>query len=307
MNLISINRDKFLPHTKIHLVDHPILEKANDKSETIQIAMENNIPCPQTYFPQNIDDIRELKEKVEYPVVIKPRKSTGSKGLVYVDAPERLVPCYKKVISDHKFPIIQEYIPPGGDTYGFEALYNKDSRLRAFFVHKRIREYPITGGPSTLRESVRNSEIEKLSKRLLDSLNWYGLAMVEFKVDPRDKKPKLMEINPRFWGSLPLAIASGVDFPYLLFRMVTEGDIKPVLNYRTGVKCRWLLFGDIKHLLSVMKGHSNNRIHPRFSRVNTLINFLKFYQKDLHYDFISLDDPKPTLFKLFSPLLQKLS
>ena len=51
----------------------------------------------------------------------------------------------------------------------------------------------------------------------------------------------MLEVNPRFWGSVGLAVQSGVDFPYLLFRMATEGDIEPVLQYRTGVVVKWLL------------------------------------------------------------------
>ena len=69
--------------------------------------------------------------------------------------------------------------------------------------------------------------------------------MVEFKKDPRDGQCKLMEINPRFWGSLELSVLSGVNFPYLLYRMETEGDIEPVIDYKEGIRCRWLLPGDI--------------------------------------------------------------
>lgn len=85
--------------------------------------------------------------------------------------------------------------------------------------------------------------------RLLRELNWYGLAMVEFKVDPRDGVPKLMEINPKLWGSLNLAIASGVDFPALLYRLAVDGDVRPVFDYQVGVRCRFLL-ADSLHFLA---------------------------------------------------------
>ena len=150
----------------------------------------------------------------------------------------------------YPLPLIQESIPRKGEAFGVSALFNKDSKLRAVFVHKRLREYPVTGGPSTLRESVKNPKVQELGLKLLKALDWVGVAMVEFKVDPRDGEPKLMEINPRFWGSLQLAILSGVDFPYLIYRMAKEGDVKPILDYKIGVRCRWMFPGDFIHFLS---------------------------------------------------------
>ena len=123
----------------------------------------------------------------------------------------------------------------------------------------------------------------ELSIRLLKSIGWYGVAMVEYREDPRDGRCKIMEINPRFWGSLPLAIAAGVDFPYLLYKMVIDGDIRPVLNYPEGVRCRWLLPGDILHFLM---NPNRFRINPRF------FNFSRNNRRD---DFISWKDPGPTL------------
>ena len=73
--------------------------------------------------------------------------------------------------------------------------------------------------------------------------------MVEFKKDTRDGQFKLMEINPKFWGSLDLAIAAGVDFPYLAARMAAEGDIDPVEDYRVGVRFRWV-FDDAMRTLA---------------------------------------------------------
>ena len=69
--------------------------------------------------------------------------------------------------------------------------------------------------------------------------------MVEFKKDYSDNEFKIMEINPRFWGSLDLAIASGVDFPYLLYKMAAEGDIKPIFSYRRGVRYAWIFPMDL--------------------------------------------------------------
>lgn len=125
--------------------------------------------------------------------------------------------------------------------------------------------------------------------KMLKELNWNGVAMIEFKIDSRDNIPKLLEINGRFWGSLQLAISSGVDFPYLLFKTIIGEDVEPILDYRKGIKCRYLL-GDIVHLFYVMKGNPNCGFeYPK--RLPTLLNFMKFYEKNLVYDDISFSDP----------------
>ena len=111
--------------------------------------------------------------------------------------------------------------------------------------------------------------------------------MVEFKVDPRDNQPKLMEVNPRWWGSLQLSILSGVNFPYLLYKLITEGDVEPVLNYEVGVRCRWLLPGDILWFLSAQH------------KLYNLPRFLKF---ERNYDILSWKDPGPTLGFLLASL-----
>jgi len=270
-------------YTTIPIVDHSTYIKARDKAESIKVALENDIPCPKTYFISDLEEVKKLTETLEFPVVIKPRQSQGSRGIVYVQSREQLYPDYCRIHAQYPFPLIQEFIPPGGDALGVEALLNKNGEPRAIFIHRRIREYPITGGPSTLRESVWNPELAEIGLRLLRALGWYGVAMVEFKVDPRDGVPKLMEVNPKFWGSIQLPIVSGVDFPYLLYRMAVDGDIEPVFDYKVGVRCRWLLPGDILHFLA-----NPNRFHLRPS-------FFQFWDDELHYDILSRDDPGPVL------------
>lgn len=83
--------------------------------------------------------------------------------------------------------------------------------------------------------------MEEIAFRLLDHLEWHGVAMVEFKLDDRTGKPVILEVNPRFWGSLSMAISAGVDFPWLLYQMTMEGDVTPVNEYRLGVRSRCLL------------------------------------------------------------------
>jgi len=278
-------------YTAVPVVDHSTYMKARDKGQTIRIALENDIPCPKTYFVSDVEEVRALAERIDFPVVIKPRQSQGSRGIVYVQSRSKLYPEYCRIHERYPFPLIQEFIPPGGEALGVEALLNKDSEPRAAFVHRRLREYPVSGGPSTLRESVHAPDLIEMGLRLLKALNWYGVAMVEFKVDPRDNTPKLMEINPKFWGSIQLSIVSGIDFPYLLYCVATEGDVTPIFDYQVGVRCRWLL-GDFLHFLS---NPNRFRLQP---------SFFQFWGDNLHDDILSRDDPGPVLGMFVSYLAQ---
>jgi len=190
-----------------------------------------------------------------------------------------------KVHTQYPMPILQENIPPGGEALGVAVLMDFASKPRASFVYRRLREYPITGGPSTLRESIRHPELQQSAERLLSCLGWVGVAMVEFKEDPRDGQPKRLEINPRFWGSLHHAILCGVDFPYLLYCLAMDGAVTDVVEYQVGVRSRSLLHGDLLHFLA---------------------NPERFHLKPAVYDFsvsddvLSTDDPWPTLGRVFS-------
>ncbi len=280
---ISKHRKEFEKYTRIPVVEHKKLVRANNKKKILLLAQKLGIPVPKTRFVKSTADVEKLKDKLEYPIIIKPVNSTGSRGLALVKSSSELARKFAE--SERQFGecMLQEYIPPGGDALGVSLLFDYKSRPKAVFTHKRLREYPQSGGPSVLRESVSFPEIEKYSVKLLRALKWFGIAMVEYKIDPRDNKPKLMEINPRLWGSLALAIHSGVDFPYLLYRLVMDGDVKKVSGYKLGVKCRWLLPGDIFYLLSVK------------NKLKFLPEFLKFRGENLYYDIIARDDMLPVL------------
>ena len=257
------------------------IEFVRDKRNLMEFAESHGIPAPKTFQIQGTEDLHS--SSIPIPAVIKPRISSGSFGIVYVKKKEDLIPSYQSVHERYPFPIIQEWIPDGGGTYGLSALFDETSSIKAAFVHKKLRMYPVQGGPSTLREGVEHPQIMALGLSLLKSLNWVGVGMIEFKVDPRDGIPKLMEVNPRFWGSLQLAIISGVDFPYLILRMARRESFEPILRYQVGKRCRWLLLGDILHFLN-----NPNRLHLRPS-------FFHFLDPDTSYDIISKDDPLPLL------------
>ncbi|WP_406661216.1 ATP-grasp domain-containing protein [Methanolobus sp. ZRKC3] len=290
--LIAKYKHKFTPYLKVPLHDYDSIMRANDKGELLKIAEDIDIPIPKTYNLNNMSEIKQVAEKLNYPAVIKLKNTKSSIGLSYVHSKEEFISKYVETVSNFhlsasNLPIVQEYIP--GDGYGVSALFNCGDP-RAIFTHKRLREYPSSGGPSTCRISTEHKEMEKIAVKILKYLNWHGVAMVEFKLDSRTNKPYVIEINPRFWGSVNQAVAAGVDFPYLLYQMAVDGDVKPVFNYKMGVKTRFLI-NDFRSLSDILKNEPN--------KIPTLMSFSHFFGKNLYYDTLSFDDPIPGM--LFYP------
>jgi predicted ATP-grasp superfamily ATP-dependent carboligase len=193
--------------------------------------------------------------------------------------------------------LLQEY--HSGDGYGVELLMFEGQPICAF-QHKRLHEVPITGGASSLRESVNLDPIlYEHSRRMLAALNWTGLAMVEFKLT--EDGMCLMEINGRVWGSLPLAVHSGMDFPAHLAELyLSESPTvppEPDTQYRVGVRARNLNL-DIVWLLSVLRGnrrHPNIEVPARSELVPAICGYFNpLYKTDVQ----SWDDPLPGLLEL---------
>lgn len=209
---------------------------------------------PKTYDGSDFDNIKEIATKITYPAVIKLKNSTSSIGMSFAYSKEDFIMKYNETLHKYKLssshrPLVQEYIQ--GPGYGVSLLMNHGD-LRAIFTHKRLREYPIKGGPSTIRESVRHPEMEKIAIELMEGIEWHGIAMLEFKLNEKTNKPYLLEVNPRVWGSINQAINSGVNFPYLLYNMTMEGDVKPILSYKLGVRTG-LMLNDFRAQLDLFR------------------------------------------------------
>ncbi|MEK7499553.1 MAG: ATP-grasp domain-containing protein, partial [Patescibacteria group bacterium] len=180
--------------------------------------------------------------------------------------------------------MLQEFVPGSGA--GIFALYNQGQAI-AFFAHQRIREKPPEGGISVFSRSVVVPiELERSARALLDDVQWHGVAMVEFRQTPTGEY-YLMEVNTRFWGSLQLAIDSGVDFPALLLAACEGQDLPARIPYREGQQLRWLL-GDFDSLYLYCRGKYNWKL-----KLRRLLQFLNPLGKHLRYEVNRWEDLGP--------------
>jgi predicted ATP-grasp superfamily ATP-dependent carboligase len=289
LECLALHRSR-LPHPDALLSpDIGTIQHVNDKSWLIPYAASVGVPVPMTQVVRSEADLLRLDE-VAFPAIVKPSHGSGGRGLCRAHSWAQLRAACREVLAGGHSVLIQESIPIDGHGLGYFALYNRAGDLVAQFMHKRLREYPVDGGPSTLREAVWNEPLAKIARGLLESLNWVGVAMVEFKEDVRDGVPKLMEINPRFWGSIALPIYSGVNFPVLAARTAAGLDVQPVLSYELGKKARWLWPGDILHFLASLR-------RGRWTK-----HFFNLFDPNTCDDMLSLKDPLPSIIFTFECL-----
>ncbi len=269
----------------------------SDKWRLIQLAGSIGIRCPVTRYFANAAELSGALPE-QFPIVVKPCLSRIlhegewiSTGVHIAENLDDLIRLTQKFayLQSHPF-LLQEYIP--GHGAGIFALYRFGVPI-TFFAHRRIRERPPSGGVSVLSESIATPpELVQIARKLLDHTQWHGVAMVEFRISP-DGTPYLMEINTRFWGSLQLAIDSGVDFPRLLLQ-ATLSDIAPANSppYKTGQRLRWLL-GDVDNLYLTFRRSSGFK-----SKLLAIARFLTPHPFITRHEINRWDDLRPALFEL---------
>jgi D-aspartate ligase len=244
--------------TTTPVADYSAIIKAMDKFETYRAAVSSGIPVPKTYRIGNLQDLHNRAAETGYPLILKPATSEGSSaGVLRVDSDTDLESCYLRINQIYGTVLLQEYIPGGSKQMRMvDVLFDSQSQPAAVFTAKKIREYPVTGGITTLGESTWEPDLAELGVKLMNDLKWKGVAEIEFKVDPRDNIPRMIEINPRFWSYLQLPICCGVDFPYLLYKVGCGDDIAPQEKYATGV--RYIHpFRDLMSVISSVKKNKN--------------------------------------------------
>jgi D-aspartate ligase len=194
-----------------------------DKRNTYWLARELGIPSPRTWCPRDPRDVGEID--ADYPLVIKPAikerfiYATGSKAWRADDRAqlEQRVEQATKLVGSGEV-MVQELIPGDGRHQFACCLFFKNGRAIGSMVARRRRQHPPEfGRASTYVETVEAPLLESLSERFLGAIDYYGLVELEYKLDPRDRSYKLLDVNARTWGYHSLGLRSGVDFPYLLF------------------------------------------------------------------------------------------
>jgi len=265
-----------------------IIQNVHIKKNTYQLAGKNAIPIPATYYPESLDELIELK--LNYPAVIKPSIRDNFYSKVKIKAfrinhKEELIKTYKYVCSiiEPSEVLVQELIPGGPNHLYSVCPFFKNGKIITGIMARRARQHPMDfGHASTFAELVDIPEVKKIAEKFLSLIDYYGFAEVEFMQDTRDGSYKLIEVNPRVWGWHTIAIASGVDLPYLLYQDMIgeEMDVRLPTDHLKWVR----LITDVPTVLSeIIKGRLKVR------------DYLKSMKGKKEFAVFALNDPLPFL------------
>jgi len=195
-----------------------------DKRNTYRLATELGIPVPETHYPQNLEQLSEL-DCLTPPFAIKPAIKEhflyATKAKAWrADSHAQLKVLFKQA-SDLVNPgeiMVQEVIPGGGTQQFSYCGFFRQGRPVGKMIARRRRQHPLQfGRASTYVETVDVPVLEELSERFLREIDYYGLVELEYKLDPRDDRYKLLDVNARTWGYHSLGVCAGVDFSYMLY------------------------------------------------------------------------------------------
>ena len=274
----------------------PAAEAFNEclyKDRTLKRAARLGIAAPRTYVPATLSDL-EVCRTWTYPVVFKPNHRDPAQRhpaardylTAYAATYDDLCRQVSALGPYADPPMIQEFA--SGEGIGVEILM-RAGEPRLVFQHRRLREKPHTGGISVLCESMPLSpDLADNSIRLLRDMNWDGVAMVEYRLDPNTGIAKLLEVNGRFWGSLPLALHAGADFPAeLVLSHVNPASTPNPTPYRVGAQCRSLAH-DTAALLEILRTGAKPRLAA-------LARYLAAFHPAVGAYIWAWDDPLPGL------------
>jgi D-aspartate ligase len=241
---LASHRDQLRQVFRVPTPAFQSVEQAWDKRLTYRLVESLGMAMPRTWFPAADEELSALD--LQWPVIVKPAikehffYATHAKAWQANNLTE-LVAAYRNAVAtvgDPREIIVQEVVPGGGDRQFAYCTFFKNGAAVAAMTACRRRQHPSDyGRASTFVETVDLPELADVSNRFLRAIDYYGLAELEYKQDPRDGAYKLLDVNLRTWGYHTLGGAAGVDFPYLLYRDQLGLPVAAT-TARTGV--RWI-------------------------------------------------------------------
>jgi predicted ATP-grasp superfamily ATP-dependent carboligase len=278
--ILSKNSEEIKRYTRITSPDYSTFIRAVDKLQLMKYCMAQNLPCPRTY-ELNENNLDEIGNLLEYPVMVKPIRGLGAIGVIRIDDQEELLKRYHSLHALYGELLIQEFIPQeGGIQYQAEAFLDEMSKMKVCMVILKPRFFPVNGGTSTANLTIDHPEITETTKRLLEGLNWKGAADVDYILDPRDGSAKILEINPRVTAGIKIGFAAGIDYADLHLKLALNQEVPRIEGYKLGVYCRNFFLEMLWYLLS-----------DKRMKKDTTPPFFTFFKRDMVDQIFSIDDP----------------
>ena len=292
---LSLNQDRLQPYYKMLVPNKSKLYDIINKKTLLMVAKNCGTSIPDTCYPENLNEAKMFR----YPLLVKGNlglsfyKATHKKAIQVDDytSLQRVINQLHNTINFNDV-MIQELIPSSSNNRVVSfTCFAENGNIKTFWMGQKLREHPVRYGTATFAQSVYIDDILNEAAPLVKALDYTGVCEVEFMLDNRDGKYKLIEINPRTWLWVGLAKACGVDYAKMVYRFVNNIPQSYPTNYLVGVK--WinrltdafyavkLLFDDkitLKEYFSSLKGNKTYAIWSRQDPVPGMIfPFLSLY------------------------------
>jgi predicted ATP-grasp superfamily ATP-dependent carboligase/protein-tyrosine-phosphatase len=267
-----------------------IIAQVLDKAVILNAAARCQVPIPKTVGPSEID--QRLQDQLSFPIVAKPSiTGTNQPKVQYFSDYQHLQSAMRQEPQLSQVNVLQEFFD--GDGVGINTVIHRGKPL-LMFQHRRIHEWPATGGVGVLFQSQPVDDVlAHATLRLLGELQWEGPAQVEFRQNRQSGNFVLMEVNGRFWGSLPLAIRAGIDLPYYCWQIAIGQQPEPPPRYDENITMRWTA-GEIRRLYELLTDR-DSLARLRVSRAQAAAQFIGSFAPSTKSVLFELRDPMPAL------------
>jgi predicted ATP-grasp superfamily ATP-dependent carboligase len=230
--IFSKNKERFRERKiLLPIPDYDALICAMDKYELIRKAEQLGFPCPKTFLFMNNCQLETIESQLKYPIIIKPRSSSGSRGLFLVRDRTELLERMAIAGTYQNTLILQEYVP-GSQLKRFTSIWivlDKNYRLIGSSLHTKLRTvFRDSSSQGTVWASFRDDELIDAAAKLCRALKLNGPINIQTKLDPRDGLHKLIEVNPRIGYNFWIPLALGLDTPVLALKIAKGADLQCV-------------------------------------------------------------------------------
>jgi predicted ATP-grasp superfamily ATP-dependent carboligase len=231
---ISLHKKEISKYINILVPDYESFCTVYNKTRTYKLCKDVEVAMPQRFTETEAEYL--LKNERNTNLVIKPDYDIGAAcGLSFVKTIKELEEVKKNIQGSFGNYVIEEFIPGASKMRAVQLIFNKEHKISAYFILKKIHQWPITGGITAYAESTDEWELLEFVKPFFEKCLWEGPVEVELIIDERDGKPKLIEINPRFAGSIAFAIHCGINFPYIVSMASMNRYFESSSNYDSGM------------------------------------------------------------------------
>jgi D-aspartate ligase len=260
--VLSRNRERLSDSYAVAMPDWETAEILLDKAKTGSLAARVGVETPRIFgrIPPSGEDACATAacgpspSGIAFPVVVKPRQS----HLFYERFRRKLVPANNPLELQeavHLFReaglegLIQEWIPgPDSNYFNYSIFIDRAGEPRGGFTMRKLRKAPPFFGVCRVAETSDEIGLREPTLELLRGAGWRGMANAEYKLDPRDGRYKLMEVNGRCFLMQGLPLRAGINYPLMAFEDLSGQDVP--LGDGNGWRGAWIhLHADLIYTL----------------------------------------------------------